>query len=221
MEEINLKEVYNYFLSKIVMILIIVGVVLVAGNIYSLAIRTPMYHSSTTVVLVSEKKDTYSTTDLQLNQNLVGTYSQIIKSRKVLSKVIDNLKLKCTVEELMENITVSSVDSTEIIKITVSDAKAMNAFKITDEVANVFTDEIKDIYNLENISIVDKAVIATAPYNANLIKDNLIYLLAGIVLSCGVVFVIYYFDTTIKSSETVEEKLGLTVLGVVPDESKE
>jgi capsular polysaccharide biosynthesis protein len=85
----------------------------------------------------------------------------------------------------------------------------------------VFSDEIQDIYNLENVAIIDKAEEADAPYNINYVKDNVIYLMIGVVLSFGVVFVMYYFDTTIKSSETVEEKLGLTVIGIVPKESKE
>lgn len=221
MEEINLMELYNYFKSKILWILIFIGAVIILGNVYTLITRVPMYQSNTTIVLVSEKKDNYSQTDLQLNKNLVGTYSQIIKSRKVVSKVIDNLKLKSSVSELSENISVSSVEDTEIIKITVSDKNAKTAAKITDEIAKVFSDEIKDIYHLENVSIVDKAVVAKKTYNVNYLKDNLIYLAIGVVLSCCVIFVMYYFDTTIKSSEEVEEKLGLTVLGVVPKEDKE
>lgn len=221
MEEINLMEVYSYFKSKVLWILIAIGIIVVLGNVYTLITRVPMYQSNTTIVLVSEKKDNYSQSDLQLNKNLVGTYSQIVKSRKVVSKVIDNLKLKCSVAELSNNISVSSVEDTEIIKITVSDKNAKTAAKITDEIAKVFSNEIKDIYHLENVSIVDEAVVAKKTYNVNYLKDNLIYLLIGLVLSCGVVFVMYYFDTTIKSSEEVEEKLGLTVLGIVPKEDKE
>jgi hypothetical protein len=49
----------------------------------------------------------------------------------------------------------------------------------------------------------------------------LIYILVGFVLASAIIFVIYYFDTTIKSSEIVEDKLGLTVIGIVPKEEKE
>lgn len=221
MEEINLKEVYNYFKTKILWILIAVVAIVVVGNIYTLITREPMYQSNTTVVLVSEEKDNYSQSDLQLNKNLVSTYSEIVRSRKVVSKVIKNLKLKCSVSDLSERISVTSVENTEIIKITVSDEKAKTARDITDEVAKVFIDEIKEIYHMENISVVDKAEVAKKAYNVNYIKDNAIYLLVGLVLSFGVVFIMYYFDTTIKSSEVVEEKLGLTVLGIVPKEDKE
>lgn len=221
MEEINLKEVYSYFKSRLLWMILAIVAIVIIGNVYTILTRIPMYQSNTTIVLVGESKKEYSQTDSQLNQNLIGTYSEIITSRKVLQQVIDNLKLKMTVDELSQNITTSSVEDTEIIRITVNNEKKKMAVKIADEVASVFSEEIQDIYNLENVAIIDKAEEADAPYNINYVKDNVIYLMIGVVLSFGVVFVMYYFDTTIKSSETVEEKLGLTVIGIVPKESKE
>ena len=218
MEEINLKEVYTYFKFRILWILIAIVAIVVIGNIYTIITRVPMYQSNTTLVLVGESKKGYSQSDSVLNQNLIGTYSQIITSRTVLSQVIDNLKLKTTTESLSKNITTSSVEDTEIIKITVNSSKRKEAAKIADEVASVFSKEVQDIYNLENVTIIDKAEVATSPYNINYVKDNIIYLMIGIVLSFGIVFVMYYFDTTIKSSEVVEEKLGLPVIGIVPKE---
>lgn len=221
MEEINLKEVYSYFKSRLLWMILAIVVIVIIGNVYTILTRIPMYQSNTTIVLVGESKKEYSQTDSQLNQNLIGTYSEIITSRKVLQQVIDNLKLKMTVDELSQNITTSSVEDTEIIRITVNNEKKKMAVKIADEVASVFSEEIQDIYNLENVAIIDKAEVAKEPYNINYVKDNVIYLMIGVVLSFGVVFVMYYFDTTIKSSEIVEEKLGLTVIGIVPKESKE
>ena len=221
MEEINLSEVYSYFKTKILWILIAVVAIIIFGNLFTIITRVPMYQSNTTIVLVGESKDGYSQSQSQLNQNLIGTYSQIIKSRKVLNQVIENLDLKMTAQELAQNITTSSVQDTEIIQIVVENKKAKDAQKITDEVAKVFAKEIKDIYNLENVEIIDKAELAKDPYNVNFLKDNVIYLVIGLVLSFGVVFVMYYFDTSIKSSEVVEEKLGLTVIGIVPKEERE
>ena len=221
MEEINLKEVYSYFKAKILWILLAIVLIVIIGNVYTIITRVPMYQSNTTIVLVGESKKEYSQSDSLLNQNLIGTYSEIITSRKVLQQVIDNLKLKTTVDELSSNITTSSVEDTEIIRITVNNERKKQAAEIADEVAKVFSDEIQDIYNLENVAIIDKAEVAKSPYNINYVKDNIIYLAIGIVLSFGVVFVMYYFDTTIKSSEVVEEKLGLTVIGIVPKEDKE
>lgn len=218
MEDIDLREVFNFFKSKVKYMIIFILAVVILGNILMFFMRKPLYHSNTTVVLVSGSNSTVTSSDIQLSKNLVNTYSEIVKSRKVLNQVIENLKLKYTVSNLVDRIKVTSVENTEIIEIEVSDKDNKLAVKITDEIADVFSKEIQQIYNLKNVSIVDNAVVETIPYNINYVKENVIYLLLGTVISCGIVFILYYFDTSIKSAELVEEKLGLTVLGIVPKE---
>ena len=222
MEEIDLKELFDYFKSKLVIISIIIVIVLGICNIYTILTRIPMYRSDTTIVLVSENQnESYNSTELQMNKNLVGTYSEIIKSRKVLEPVIQNLGLDYSYVELKGNVTVASVTNTEIIRIAVADKDSETATRIANEIANVFTTEIQKIYKLNNVSVVDKAEDSMKPYNVNYIKDNIIYLAIGFVLSCGLIFIKFYFDTTIKTSEEIENKLGLTVIGIVPKVEKE
>lgn len=221
MEEINLLEVLQYFKNKVLWIIGAVVVALLVGNLYTYVTRVPMYKSETTLILASSNGGvSFSQNDISLNKNLVSTYSEIVKSRKVLKQVIKNLDLDTTVEAISKTVSVTAVPDTEIIKIGVSHEDPEIAKDITNEIGVVFSEEIKGLYNLDNVSVLDKAIEAEAPYNVNYPKDNLIYLLAGLVLSCGVIFVIYYFDTTIKSAEIVEDKFGLTVLGVVPEEGR-
>lgn len=222
MEEINLKDLFNCYRNKLIWIILAVVFAAAIGNTYTILTRVPMYKSDTTIVLVSENKNnTYNSTELQLNKNLVSTYSEIIKSRKVLEPVIANLKLKDTYTELKEKVTVTAVQNTEIIKVTVANKKKGMAKKIANEIADVFTQEIQKIYKLNNVSVVDKAVEATNPYNVNYLKDNVIYVTIGLIISCGIIFLIFYFDTTIKSGDEIEEKLGLQVIGIVPKVEKE
>lgn len=215
MEEINLKELFDYFKSKLSWIFISIILVVGIGNVVTTITRIPMYRSNTTIVLVSDNKGDYNT-DIQLNKSLVGTYSEIIKSRTVLNEVISNLGLSYTVEELQDNINVTAVENTEIIRISVADADNKQAAKIANEIASVFMTEIQKFYKLNNVSVIDKAESNNKSFNINYIKDNLIYVLVALILSGGVIFVMFYFDTTIKTSEEIENKLGLTVLGVVP-----
>ncbi len=51
-------------------------------------------------------------------------------------------------------------------------------------------------------------------------KQSAIFLIAGLVLGCAIVFVIYYFDRTVKTTEQVELKIGLPILGTVQDIKK-
>ncbi len=221
-EEIDLKELFDYFRSKLVWIIIAVILAVGIGNIFTILTRVPMYRSTTNIVLVSEdNKDTYSTTEQQLNKNLVGTYTEIVKSRRVLNQVIENLKLDVSYESLQKNVSVTSVANTEIIKVSVSNADPKMAAKIVDEIATIFTKEIQKIYKLNNVTIIDKAQVSGRPYNVNYLKDCVIYVAIGLVASCAVIFIFFYFDTTIQTSEEIENKLKLNVLGMVPKVGKE
>ena len=215
MEEIDLKELLNYFVSKIFLMLSIVFVVLIIGFSYDAFIKVPKYKSYTTVLLTTEN-NTITSNDIILNKNLIDTYTEIITSRKVVGKVIDNLSLEYDIETLQKNIAVANVNDTEIIKITVEDEDSTLAKNIANETAKVFNAEVIKLYNIQNIGIIDYAEASQKPCNINLIKSIAIYLMIGIILSLAVVFVMFYFDTTIKTVEEVERKLNIPVIGAIP-----
>ena len=220
MEEIDLVQLFRYYLKKSPIIILTTILAILIGYLYVEYIQIPMYHGSTTIILVqnNDNEDSFDVTqnELTVNEKLVSTYSEIIRSRRVLEQVIENLKLKTSTADLADRIEVSSVSETYIIKVTVSDKSNKKAVEIANEVAEVFKKEISDIYNLENVSTVDKAIVEKKPYNVNKAKYLVIFALAGIVLSSGVIFVIYYFDNTIKNKKEIEEKLQLAVLGEIP-----
>lgn len=217
MEEIDLTELFDYFLKRAYIIVITALVFLVVGLTYTVFLKEPLYKSDVNIILVSKNSQSSSLqSDLAANQKLVATYRELVTSRSVLNEVIEDLDLTYTIIELQKMITVQNVNETEIIKITVSSSKPKEAKEIANVIAVKFQDEVKDVYNLENVSIIDKAVIAKEPYNINVVKESIIYIALGVVLSCGVIFVIYYFDNTIKSIDQVEKRLGIPVIGTVP-----
>lgn len=216
MEEINIKDLFRYFIRKIPGILLITMVVFSVGLIYLLFFKTPLYKGDTTLILVKNTSEDITQNDVVLNQKLVTTYSEIIKSRRVLNQVADVLSLDCSYQSLYNKVNVSSVSNTEIIKISVHDEDSLKAALIADTIANTFKYEVMDIYNLENVAIIDKAEVQNSPYNMNLVKDFVIFALAGFVLACGIYFAIYYFDNSIKSAEQVEERLKVSVIGSIP-----
>lgn len=218
MEELDLSELFSYFIKKIHIIFIAVIVCLIFGLGYTLFLKEPLYNSDVKVILVNKESQSTVTlqSDITANQKLAATYRELVESRRILKQVIDNLELNYSIEQLQRMISVENVNETEIIKITVSSKDAKEAKRIANETAEIFQDEIVDIYNLENVSIIDKAELAKEPFNMNVIKDAVIYIALGLVLSCGVIFVIYYFDNSIKSVEQVEKRLGIPVIGTVP-----
>ena len=221
MEEINLKDLLDYFISKLYWIISILLVVLLIGVIYLTFIQKPKYEAYTTLVLnrVIDKNNesaALTQTDLLINQKLVSTYREIIKSRPILRETIKLLDLDYTVTTLSNMIEVTSVKDTELIKITVKSKDKEEAASIANSISSVFSNHIKDIYNIENIAIIDKAEIPTNPYNINILKQMVIFILLGFILSFGTIFVIYYFDTSIKDEEDIDKMVELPTLGVIP-----
>lgn len=217
METIDLKDLFDYYKSKLGVVILFVALVGILGCLYGLFIQKPMYKSSTSIVLISEAKDNSQLTynDVSVNQNLVSTYSEIVKSKRVLSQVINNLNLNYTYGALSNNIEVSSVTGTQIIKITVTDENSKTAMKVANEIGKVFAKEIPELYNISNVNILDTAEVAPSAYNVNITKQSAISLLAGLVLGLGVVFVMYYFDRSVKNASQIEDKLKFPVLATV------
>ena len=220
MEEVDLKELFIYFSKKFSIIVAITILFLLTGFVYTMFIKTPMYKGDTTLILVNRDLEntnqTITQSDIVLNQKLVSTYTQIVKSKKVLKQVIDSLNLNYSYGELCNKVAVSNINDTEIIKISVSDENAEKAANIANAIATVFKEEVSEIYHLENVTIIDKAEIAKKPYNIKLMKTMGISFVGGIAVSIMLLFILFYFDTSIKSSEEVEKKLGVVVIGTVP-----
>lgn len=223
MEEIDLKELFNMFWSKKVQIILIILIFITIGVIYTVEFTTPMYRSSTTLVLVSSANDTINTntmitaSDVSLNSKLVSTYSELVKSKNVLREVISNLGMVQVDEEILKkDITVSAVEDTELIEITVQNEKPDYAAKVANETAEVFTEKVKEIYNINNVQIVDKAEIATEPSNINHVKDIIMFASIGIVIAIIYVIIANMLDTTIKTAEDVETIYDIPVLASIP-----
>lgn len=223
MEEINLESLIESIWSRKIWIIIIVCISLIIGWYYSYFMITPEYQSFTTLLLAQNTTNSDGTsgqitqTDITLNQKLISTYSALIRTKDVLGQVIQNLGIDITQEELKNNISVSAVSGTELIKITVQDENPENAAKIADEIANVFKEKIaKDIYNINNIHIVEKAEVSNTPSNINHKKDLVFALGVGLVIVAIYIFIATLLDNTIKSIEEAERDTGIMVLGTIP-----
>lgn len=218
MEEIDLRDFWELIKSKVLLIINCTLIFAIAGLVFLAFINVPKYRSTTSIVLASNSgaNNTITTSDVTINKNLVQTYSEIVKSRKVIEIAINNLGLNTTYEALVKNVSVSSVSNTEIIKISVSDVNGNTATRITNSIAEAFIGEVSSIYNMTNVKVLDAASTPSSPYNVNYIKTVGISIVAGIIFSLVIIFLIFYFDNTIKSPEQVETKTGLPVLGRIP-----
>ncbi len=225
MEELDLKELFEIFWSKKVQIILIILIFAVIGIIYTMGFVTPVYTSSTTLVLATSNGENQSTTnttnsitttDITLNSKLVSTYSVLVRSKDVLGQVISNLGIDISWESLKNNVTVSSVEDTEVLEISVTNLNPEYAADIANEIAKVFSDKVAEIYNINNVHIVDEAETPTGPSNINHTKDVVIFAFIGIVVAVIYVLIANMLDTTIKTADDIEKQFKLPVLASIP-----
>ena len=101
--------------------------------------------------------------DISLSQRLVITYSEIAKNKSILNKVINKYDLKETTEQLAKLVTITPVDSTELISLTYKNSDPQLAAMVTNEIANEFMDKVVQVMRVRNVNIVEKAQVPVLP----------------------------------------------------------
>lgn len=218
--EVEMKKLDN-FLSKKVIIALIILVFTLAGIVYTYCFVTPLYSSSTTFILTNytaEDKETESkeNSELKLNSELSSAYVEIIKSKKILKTVITNLKIDIDEKELRKNLTVNLTDDSSFVEIRVTNKDPELAAKIANETAKVFTQNVEKTYKLNKVHIIDEAEVELIPQNINHIRDIFVFAMIGVAVLVILVIMLNIFDKTIKSSKSIEKLVDLPVLASIP-----
>lgn len=214
--EIDLREIFFLLLSnwKSIFLSILVGAVIL-GAFHSFLLQ-PSYQADA-LIYITNTDSVISFSDLQLSSALTEDYANIIISRTVLNRVIDDLQLDLDYEELRELIEVENPDSTHIIHIMVT----CNDFELSRNIANALLNiSIQQIYQ-----IIGSGQPNVIDYSeANAIKDvtpGLFRYVAiggavGAFLTCALLVVRLLTNTTMRSEEDVDRYLHIPVLAAVP-----
>ena len=219
--ELELKEYLKLLLKWMWLIIAVPLLASILSAYISIFILEPVYEANTTLYVIhksngSEFSIAYN--DLLIGQQLVKDYKEIVKSRRITTKVIEELELGyLSPSQLAEKISVDSKNETRLIEIRVQDKDPRTAANIANKVAEVFKEEVVEIMKVENINIVDTAQVPVNPIKPRLLMNVAVAFVLGLLVAVGLAFVIEYFDDTIKSTEDVEQYLELTVLGTIPE----
>ncbi len=184
---------------------------------------TPVYQG-TTLILVNQKNSENQIDLSQLSDNveLINTYGVIIKSPAILGKVIDNLNLTQSVDQLNSRITINSQENSQVFSLTVEDSDASRAVEIANAVSRTFQNEIEGIMRVDNVSILAEAELKEnpTPVKPNMFFNVAIALIVGLMGGMGIALLIELLDTTLKDDHDVITYLGLPVLGSIQKVSK-
>ena len=164
-------------------------------------------------------KTTYSTTELYAAQDLAEVYAIIIKSDTVLQKVIDNLNLNMTYTQLNKCISVSSVNKTQVFRITMTYKDAEYAEKVMDEIVKVAPPIIADMVEAGSVKVISEPSIDNNGnyVSPNLKRNTIIGALIGLVFILLIIFIKELINNKFKTEEDVINTLHVPLIGVIPE----
>lgn len=218
-ETISLQDLFKTLKKRLLLIILTTILAITASGVVSFLFLTPIYQSSTQILVNQEKADisTFNSQDIQTNLQLINTYNVIIKSPAILSKVIEQLDLNTTPSALTNQITVKNEQNSQVVNITVQDANPNIAVDIANTTASVFQKEIKNLMKVDNVSILTPALVGEdpSPVKPDPMLNMAIAAVIGLMLGVGIAFLLEYLDTTVKNEQDVEELLNLPILGLI------
>ena len=221
-ETIDLREllatIKKRFWIVILTTVIAVGISAVMTN----RTKVQFYQAKTTMIVNVEKNENQAmlTSDqISAGQKLAVLYGEIIKSRAVLQPVIERLNLEMTPQQLAGMISVSQVNETHIMNLSVTDTDPDRAKSIANTIPEVFTEEVKRTIKANGVEVLDQSLGGYPIASNNSTKVSISGVL-GVMIGLFIIFLIEFLDNKVKTPQDMEKYFNIPVLGVIPNENK-
>lgn len=218
-ETIDLMEIARLLWAHIVQIVAAAVAAALICLLVCMFALTPKYQASINMIVNTRQDTTTTFTSDNFNsaKNLISTYAVIIKSNTVLNEVIDTLDLDMTYGQLYGMVSVTSVDDTQIMKITVTDTDAERAGEIAQTISEIVPDVL-----VEKVEAGSCKTVSDVSINPNKVfpQTKKYVVLAGVlgaVVVCGILVLAHLLHDTIVDDEDVQNKLGLPMLSLIPE----
>lgn len=218
--EISLLEILTILWQKawIIVLCILLGGASAFG--ISRYMIEPTYTSRVSMYVNNNKdrvESQLNINDINASQKLVATYIEILKSDVVIDKVISQMNLPYTNEQLRNKITANALNNTEILEIKVTTNDPEEAAAIANTLSELAPPEIVRVVQAGDVQLIDQAIANPIPVGPNVKLNSVIGALLGAVLASLGVLVAAMLDTRVKSEEDIQKQYDLPVLGVIPD----
>lgn len=219
-EEISLQELYLIIKKRLGLIINLTLIGLLTVAFYTFFVATPEY-SSTTQLLVNrdQQTDVIQRSDIDTNVQLINTYKDIIKGPVILDEVRDDLNMAQSHSALSDQITISNEQNSQVFSIRVTDTNPYNAAMIANTTASVFQENLDEIMNVDNVTVISQAEPNTTPISPNHTLNLAIGVVLGGMIGVGLAFLLEFLDNTVKDEKFIVDELGWTNLGRISEMS--
>lgn len=205
-------------------IIVVVGVLTAAmGFSYSNFVLKPQYSSSVMLyvnnnsISVGGTSVSISASQISAAQSLVKTYIVILQNRTTLEKVIDKADVSYSYGQLSGMIEASSVNETEIMRVTVTTGDPYEAARIANAIAEVLPMRIDEVIEGSTMEVVDSASVNRQKVSPSITKYTAIGLVVGGFLAALVLAVLAIMDDTIHDEDYILQNYEYPILAKVPD----
>lgn len=194
------------------------GTLALLGSIFLIK---PSYSASTRIYVINQQNaENITATDLQAGSFLVNDYKEIITSRDVMKDVIATNSLSLSPDTLSKMISVTIPADTRVISITVTNHDPQQAKDLANSIREVASEKIKSVTKVQDVTPLEKAQLPSKPSSPNIKRNTMIGMLIGGLFTIVIIVIKEVFDDRVKRPEDVEEVLGMTLLGIVPNIDK-
>lgn len=149
-------------------------------------------------------------------QQLIQTYSVILKHPAVTVDVAEKMGNKYSSGQIASMINVSSFDGSMIMHVSVTAGDPKEAQDICNYLDELGTVKIEEITKTGYIRSVGPATAPSAPSSPNVQRYAMIGAVIGLVIACAVIIIAGLLDNTIKSAEELKERFDVPILGKIP-----
>lgn len=221
-EEISLMDLFGIIKKRMLMIVSLGLVGLILSSVVTFFIATPQYSSSTQLLVNrTQTGELIQQSDIDTNLQLINTYKDIIKGPVILDDVRETLDLNLSHSQLSNKIEIGNQDNSQVFSLTITADDPFDAATIANTVANTFQENIDDIMNVDNVTIISEATANISPVSPNTVVNLAIGLLVGVIIGVALAFVYEFMDNTVKDEKFIIEELKWTNLGKVSEMSED
>ena len=220
MEEqvISISEIIDAVKKRWKIIALTTVLATVVSGIFSFFVISPTYEASTKIFIGKEgaESEGYNSSDVSMYQNLIKTYSELIKTKDLVNKAINNSQYDLSVNNVLNGITVNTLTGTQILQISYQSKSPSIAKNILESVTNEFITKAEELVPNGNVKVLESVELPKNPVAPNKTMNIAIAFILGMMVGFGIVFLLEYLDNTYKNKEQLEKDLDIPVLGVIP-----
>lgn len=213
---IDLSKILQMIRKNMKLLIILPIICLLISTIVTFFFLDSKYQASTQVLVNQKESDSQMMAqEVQSNLQLVNTYSEIVKSPRIIDKVSKELDRAYSTSELSNMITVSNQAESQLLNIAVESKSGNDSEKIANTVAQVFSEEVPDIMSVDNVSILSEADNTIKQVAPKTMINLVLGIVIGLIIALLVIFIKELLDKRIKSEEDVANELDIPVLGLI------